>query len=262
MMHQFTYEALRFETNRLFASIGRIVERRITPKIYTNVPLAVLSESIRLECLRLGFDAQNVVSIPPGIEYNSYAVDSNPDSVLRILYIGRLARYKGVQYLIQATAQVLRKFPNAILDIVGRGYFEPNLKQLARQLRLNEHVEFHGLVDEGTKLDLLQRSWMLLMPSVQEGWGIPVLEAAAAGLPAIGTNTTGLRDSIVHGSTGLLVPFGDSPAIADAIIRLAQDSELRRTYGVNARRRARNFDWSLQLPKYSSFLLDEWMHCA
>jgi glycosyltransferase involved in cell wall biosynthesis len=103
---------------------------------------------------------------------------------------------------------------------------------------------------------------MLLMPSVQEGWGIPVLEAAAAGLPAIGTNTTGLRDSIVHGSTGLLVPFGDSPAIADAIIRLAQDSELRRTYGVNARRRARNFDWSLQLPKYSSFLLDEWMHCA
>ncbi len=262
MMHQFTYQALRFEINPFLASVGRIVERRVTPRIYQGIPLVVPAESTREECIQLGFDPRYLTSIPPGIDFGAYSGNPTRNSDPRILFVGRLSRYKGVQHLLRAMPLILRRFPNATIDIVGRGYYAPTLIQLATHLGLIQNVHFHGFVDEHTKQNLIRRAWMLVLPSVQEGWGIPVMEAAAAGVPAVGTDTTGLRDSIIHGSTGLLVPFGDARAIADTVIRLIKDSELRMALGQRARQRARNFDWSLQLPKYASFLLDEWRPSA
>lgn len=257
MIHQLTYAALRLEINPLLASMGRLMEAKLTPAVYRDVPLVVLSQSVRHECVRLGFRSENVVAIPPGIDYEAHALEPCPDEHLRLLFIGRLRAYKGVQYLLQAMPLVLRRFPNARLDIVGRGPYQPHLMNLSRRLRVEHSVSFHGFVAEPGKLDLMRRSWMVLLPSIQEGWGIPIMEAAAAAVPAIGTDTSGLRDSIVQGSTGFLVPVGDARAIAEAIVRLAEDRPLREEFGRNAKRRAQAFDWSLQLPKYASFLLQE-----
>ncbi len=255
LMHQFTYEALRYEINPFLASLGRIVERQVTPRVYQGVPLAVLAESTRQECIRVGFDPGDVISIPPGIDFDSYAGNPDPDANPRLLFIGRLSRYKGVQHLIKAMPGILSKAPETSLDIVGRGYFRPVLVRMARQLGVTRNVRFHGYVDEQRKQNLIRRAWMLVLPSVQEGWGIPVMEAAAAGVPSVGTDTTGLRDSIIDGSTGVLVPFGDIESLRDSIVSLIGNPDLRLEMGNKARRRARKYDWSFQLPKYASFLL-------
>jgi glycosyltransferase involved in cell wall biosynthesis len=98
-------------------------------------------------------------------------------------------------------------------------------------------------VTEERKRELMRACWATVQPSPKEGWGITNVEAAACGTPTIASDSPGLRESVLHGRTGVLYPHGDVGALADAMERLARDPSLVARYGAEARRFAEGFTW-------------------
>jgi glycosyltransferase involved in cell wall biosynthesis len=105
-------------------------------------------------------------------------------------------------------------------------------------------VKFLGGLSNEERRRLLTRAWVLVNPSVREGFGLNVLEANALGTPCVAYNVAGLRDSVIDGKTGLLVKEnGDAEKLAEAIIKVLKDEEFRRTLSVNALEYSKNFSW-------------------
>ncbi|RLG81151.1 MAG: hypothetical protein DRO40_10145, partial [Thermoprotei archaeon] len=105
----------------------------------------------------------------------------------------------------------------------------------------------------------LTRAHVLLTPSIREGWGQAVIEANAHGTPAIGYNVPGLRDSIKHMKTGILVPYGDIKVMTKAIITLTEDQELWRKLAKNALEWAKQFSWDKSTEKFERVLFKLYM---
>ncbi len=151
------------------------------------------------------------------------------------LFLGRLHRDKGVLELALAFAQVARQCPDLHLLFVGpdegraRDAIVPVLRDVSSRTHFVEQTD--------APESYMAAADMLVLPSHREGFGTTVIEAAACGLPAIGTRIYGLTDAIADGISGLLVSVGDVPALAAAIGRVATDDDLRRTMGRKARER-------------------------
>ena len=154
--------------------------------------------------------------------------------------MGRLKRYKRIDLVDRgrraccATAAV-----RARLRIAGRGDEEPRLRAQVERLGVGDRVTFEGFVTEERKRELLRACWGTVLPSPKEGWGITNIEAAACGTPAVAADSPGLRESVVHGETGLLVPYGDAAKLADALGSLAADPARVAALGAAARRSPR-----------------------
>ena len=133
--------------------------------------------------------------------------------------------------------------PTARLHIAGTGDYRPALERLVASLDLHARVSFLGFISEAEKLALLRRAWALAFASPKEGWGMTNLEAAACGTPVIASDSPGLRESVVHEETGLLVPHGNIPAMAGALGRLASNLPLVSSMGERGRRFAEGFTW-------------------
>jgi glycosyltransferase involved in cell wall biosynthesis len=104
-------------------------------------------------------------------------------------------------------------------------------------------VDFTGQVDEVEKARQIARAWVLALPSLKEGWGLVILEAASRGVPAVAyAEAGGVTESIVHGDTGLLVDGGE-PELAAALGELLADDERRWAMGSRARAHAERFSW-------------------
>jgi glycosyltransferase involved in cell wall biosynthesis len=159
------------------------------------------------------------------------------------VYVGRLQRYKRVDLLIRAVGVLAREGLEVRLLIAGSGPQEQRLRQLARRLGLSDRVGFLGHVDEDRKRRLLRSSWVHVLTSPKEGWGLTVMEAAACGTPTVGSASPGLRDSVVHGETGLLVPHGDWLRLGRTLATLIRDPDSLERMGAAARRRAESFSW-------------------
>jgi glycosyltransferase involved in cell wall biosynthesis len=233
------------ELSKPLASMMCIVER-IYPYIYCNMPVVTLSPSVRNELVKKGISKENIFVIPPGIDLEKHT-SGRKSAVPLILYVGRLKKYKGIDHLIMSMREIRKKVRDARLLIVGKGDYMSELTGLTETVGLKDAVEFCGYVSEEKKIELLKKAHVLVIPSIEEGWGIPIIEAAACGTPAIGTNTSGLRDSIIDEKTGLLVPYGKPNTLAKKIVRVLENDDLRRRLSSNAMEWAKNFDWEKRL---------------
>jgi glycosyltransferase involved in cell wall biosynthesis len=127
--------------------------------------------------------------------------------------------------------------------VVGEGYWRLPLIEHAERLGIADAVTFHGHVPDRERDEILDASWLLLAPSVKEGWGIAIMEAAAHGVPAIAYRAAGgVCESIVDGKTGWLVD--DFDGLHQCTERLLHEAGLREAMGAAARARAAGFDWS------------------
>ena len=163
----------------------------------------------------------------PGVE------DSRP----KVLYLGRLKRYKHVDRLLD----IAEALPQAGVDIAGDGEARPAIEKAIAMRGLADRVRLHGFVDEQRKVELLQRAWVHVTASVAEGWSLTVMEAAACGTPSVALAGGGLRESIVHGQTGLLA--GGDAELVTHTTALVGNLALRRRLAAGALARARAFSW-------------------
>jgi glycosyltransferase involved in cell wall biosynthesis len=157
------------------------------------------------------------------------------------LYLGRLKKYKRVDVVIRAFAGL--KVPEATLEIAGTGDYRAPLEGLVKSLDLNGSIKFLGFIPEDEKVHLLRRAWASTLASPKEGWGISNLEAAACGTPVIAANSPGIRESVIDGETGFLVPQNDPEAMAAAMRGIVQSPDLVNLLGNAARRFAETFTW-------------------
>jgi glycosyltransferase involved in cell wall biosynthesis len=183
--------------------------------------------------------------IHPGVDSKYFTSDPNTSrsKAPSFLYVGRLQRYKGVETAIRAVVEARRTRGDLHLDVAGTGPYRPALERLVDALGAREAVTFHGFISEEEKRRMLRATWANVLPSAKEGWGITVMEAAACGTPSLASDRPGLRDSVRNGQTGILVPHGDSTALAAQMLRLAQDPALVAQLGAAARDHADQTSW-------------------
>lgn len=149
--------------------------------------------------------------------------------------MARLSPVKGQRFLIEAIRRVVLKNSNVQCLIIGSGPEETALKELAREAGLEGRIKFTGFLHKTAPLYLACMD-IFVLPSLEEGLGIALLEALASGKSCIASDVGGIRDIIRNGENGILVPAADGQAIADAISRLLSDTALRAKLGENGRK--------------------------
>lgn len=170
----------------------------------------------------------------PNIEASQLVrrADTCQEPPVRLLRVCRLLPSKGLEYLLEAVAQVSREGLGVRLDIAGGGdepAYEQSLQDRATRLGITNAVVFHGLVPYGEKLfELFRAADIHVISSLSEGLPRIIAEGRAFSLPTIGTTVGGIPDVIRDGEDGLLVPPADAQALARAIRRLVDDAPLRR----------------------------------
>jgi glycosyltransferase involved in cell wall biosynthesis len=178
-----------------------------------------------------------------------------PENAKVITFVGRVNRDKGIAELVAAFDKVLDREKNALLILVGplEPERDPLPENLLAAINSNPHIRIVGYDPSPEKY--LAISHVICLPSYREGFGNVVIEAAAFGVPAVGTDIVGLKDAIVNGETGILVPPKDASALAGVLSDLLADDQRRKQMGEAAKSRAANlFDSTL----VNSYVLDEY----
>ncbi len=226
------------------AAVTWTLEQTIA-KAFASVPIVAVSEGTKGELVAKGVDPDQVEVIRNGIDVSWYSPDPSVPKAVEptLLFLGRLKKYKRVDLLLEAVGRLADEGLRVRLVVGGAGDQSEGLKRLAIRRGIADQVDFTGFISDELKLDHLRTSWIHVLASSKEGWGISNIEAGACGTPTIASNSPGLRESVIDGTTGLLVPHGDVGALSNAIRALVEDPERRSEMGRNARRFAEELSW-------------------
>lgn len=244
LVHHVHKEMFTMELGPLVGTVGKAIERFAVPVLYRSRPFICVSDSTA-EAMRVHLykgSKLDIRVIRNGIsECHFEESDVERFEEPTVLYLGRLKRYKRLPVLIRAMLRVRERVPGARLLIVGWGDARPEAEAAARDLELNDCVEFRGFVSDEEKMSLYHRSWVLATASMIEGWGLTVIEANACGMPTVAFDVPGLNESIVNGETGVLAR--DEDEFADALVELLEDGKRRASLAEGAREWSTNFSW-------------------
>lgn len=214
--------------------------------------------------------AAKLVRIAPGIDTAHFAPSdtTNEKKMLElndrpvIISVGRLVHRKGQDRLIEAMPKILAVHPDAVLLFVGEGPYKKRLEELTRSLRLEESVRFMGRVHYEDLPRVISLGDIFAMPSRDrlfglevEGLGIVYLEASSCGLPIIVGASGGAPDAVRDGATGFVVDGNDRDLIAERILQLLADENLRKSFGQAGRKWAQEeWDWSIWSLRFNELL--------
>ncbi|MEP6814786.1 MAG: glycosyltransferase family 4 protein, partial [Marmoricola sp.] len=241
LVHHVHREQWRIIYPGLSGRVGWFVESRLTPMLYRAVPHVTVSDASRRDLIELGVPSRLVSVIHNGTP-EPLEIDATRSSTPRICVLSRLVPHKQVEHAIEVVASLSGEIPGIALDVIGDGWWSDRVLACIDEHGMAGRVTMHGHVDETTKATLLEAAWLMLLPSVKEGWGIAILEAASHRTPTIAyRGAGGVRESIRDGETGILVTGVEGMRAAAAGLvadpqRLAQMAE-------RARDVAREYTW-------------------
>jgi glycosyltransferase involved in cell wall biosynthesis len=232
-----------------------LLERPI-PHVFRDTPTVAVSEGTKDDLVARGLNAEQIEVIPNGIDLDWYTPREDVERAVRptLLFLGRLKKYKRVDLVIEAVARLAESGTDVELVVGGSGDQLEELTSLVDGLGVSDRVRFAGFVSEEEKLELLRTSWIHVLTSPREGWGISNLEAAACGTPTVASDSPGLRESVRDGETGRLVPHGDVAALTAALADLIASPETLREMGRAARRFAEGFSWDASAEAFEGVL--------
>ncbi len=247
LIHQLAREVWFYESRFPLSVLGYFALEPLWLREYRDVSTVTVSDSTRSDLLKIGFQRVHVVHNGIGVA----PLENPPQKAAQpvLIFMGRLVKCKLPDHAIAAFKQVKQALPDAELWILGDGYLRARLEG-----DLVDGVTFFGRVEDDEKFDLLKKARVLLAPSIREGWAISVTEANAMGTPAIGYAVPGLRDSIIHGVTGLLVQPLNYQALAEAAKHLLSDSSTAEKLSKNALSWSRKFSWNESAREFETLL--------
>jgi len=211
------------------------------------------SSFIRQRLLQMGFPEARTRIHYIGVDCRAIHLRQDSEEAPVILHVARLVEVKGTQYLLRAFAALARRYDSVKLVIIGDGPLRRRLQALASSLGISDRVEFLGALPHADVLSWTRKAAMLVLPGIrtstgrEEGLGMVLLEAAATGVPIIGSRVGGIPECILDGRTGFLVPERDAHALAQRIAELLDDPFRRRQMGIAGRELVeRQFDLQRQ----------------
>lgn len=184
--------------------------------------------------IELGIPAERITFIPVGIDATLLA---SPEPVARadcptVLFLGQVKYRKGWDVLMRAIPHVIARIPEAQFVFAGHtGRDRADFDALIAELGIADAIRALGRVSESEKVRLLRSAWLLTLPARYEGFGIPLVEAMMVGTPVITTDVPACNEIVRNERNGLVVPPNDPYMLADAIVRLLNDSRLRARLG-------------------------------
>lgn len=242
-IHQLAADVVYHRFPRSVASIWNIIEPKLL-KLYHNKHFVTVSNSTKNDLLNIGIKQEKIHIISLGIDHNLHNPGTRAKHPL-LLYAGRIERNKRIHSIVESMKKIIQVVPKTHFSIIGRGSprYIKELNILIQNLGLEERVTFHGFLEESKKIEFMQKAWLLTLPSQREGFGLVVIEANACGTPAIVTDVPGLRDSVKHNVTGIIVPLIDNDAMTEEMIKLLKNEQTINFLSKNAIEWAENFTW-------------------
>jgi glycosyltransferase involved in cell wall biosynthesis len=247
VIHQLAREFWFYETKFPLNYIGYYYLEKRWLSNYKNITTLALSNSTKVDLEEIGF--KKVFVVPPGLNVTPLSNVKEKEDNPTIIYMGRLKKAKLPDHALQAFSIIKREIHNAKMWIIGDGYFRKKLESFK-----TKDVLFYGHISNEKKYELLSRANTILVPAVREGWGLVVTEANAMGTPAIGYDVPGLRDSIRHGETGIIIKEKSPAAMAEEAISLLRDSNRLSRYSKNALEFSKQFSWDDTVNLFEKFL--------
>ena len=223
------------------STVGRRLENTVMPWVHRKNLVLTISPSTAEALEGMGVGQDRIRQICSGVVHPDPQTSRSPDPLF--LAFGRLADYKRLDLLLRLWDRV-RHVVGGKLVIAGDGPERARLEGLA-----GPGVVFTGRVSEQEKHRLMCAAWLLVHPALIEGWGIVVAEAAIRGTPAVAFDVPGLRDSVLHGQTGILVQTEGQ--FASEWASLAIDQRRREQLGQAARTRALQLHWSTAVDDFA-----------
>ncbi len=230
---------------------------RVIPAVYRGLPCVAVSNSTREDLVRRGLDPSRITVIRNGVALEGLQPTATRFSVPTVVYLGRLQRYKRIDLVLKAVSRLLDGGMELELVIAGRGDARKRLEAIVRQLGIRNRVRFAGFVSDAEKGELLSRSWVHVLTSPKEGWGIASIEASACGTATVASDSPGLRETVRHGETGLLVPHGDVDALAEALAQILEPGN-RDRMGRAAHLMAKAYSWEGVADAFERLLTSLW----
>ncbi len=245
LIHQLAREYWFYETPFPANYIGYLLEDKWL-QTYSAVNTITVSESTKQDLIGLGF--KNISVVSEGLNFTPLAEIPKKERPV-VIYAGRLKRAKRPDHALKAFKIVKEKFPNAELWILGQGPFKKKLRQMAF-----DGVKFFDNLDNTERRNLMKQAWVLMNPSVREGWGLNIIEANALGVPCVAYDVPGLRDAVENQKTGLLAKAGNVEDLANKVVSLFVNSGLREEMSRNALYHSGWFSWDKCAEQFLSYL--------
>ena len=225
----------------LTGKVGWWIERRFAPLLYRRSQYVAVSRATRAELRALGVRGPRVAVVHNGTD-PILPVASGKAEAPTIAVVGRLVPHKQVEHAIDVALALREELPGLRLEVVGSGWWEGNLHEYADARDAGDTVVFRGHVSEAEKHEVYERAWLLLLPSLKEGWGLVVGEAGMHGAPTVAYRSAGgTLESVAAGVSGLLVDTREE--LTAAVRRLLEDEVLRARLGDGARAMSHAYTW-------------------
>jgi glycosyltransferase involved in cell wall biosynthesis len=201
-----------------------------------------------------GVDKAKIRVVPNGVDTERFKPSKSGekikrqiglDSKLCVLFVGRLIPRKGLPFLIEAANHIVKEHSQTMFVVVGDGPLKNNIRAQLEKLNLSSNFVLLGDVNERVLPALYNCADVFVLPSIQEGQGIALLEAQATGKPVVAFNVSGVREAVLDKETGFLMK-PDSRQLAEAVLKLLANYSLREKMGSKGREFvSANFSWDV-----------------
>ncbi len=229
-----------------FALIGYLLEPFFI-RLYRRSIFITVSDSTKKDLEKIGIKKKRISLIHNGVSPFRVRGKIMKEKLPTLVFLGRLSKDKGIEDALLMVELLKREHNDLQLWIIGKfenKKYEKRIKRLLDDFKVKKHCTLYGYVNEEMKGKLLKKAWLLIHPSVREGWGLNVIEANSVGTPAIGYNVQGLRDSIINGKTGLLVE-PDAISLANGVEDLLLNKERLAKLSKNSIEWSKKFSWDV-----------------
>ncbi len=262
-VNQLAKEVFFFELPFPLSLIAYYIER-FEYILYKSTQFACYSQSTKEDLIAFGIPSKNIHVFPLGVDHKRYIPQKNMKSKYPLfIFVARLVKMKRADLCIEAVSKIIQEYPSIKLYIIGNGEEERSLIYLVKRKKIENNIHFitkNNFFFDKKKGDIkvlfMQKAWALLLPSVKEGWGMVVTEAGACGTPSIVSNVTGLRDSVIHNKTGVVLsanPTADE--LAEELLRFIKNRKIRTKLSREAIHFAKKLNWEISYRKFKSIIL-------
>jgi glycosyltransferase involved in cell wall biosynthesis len=242
LVHHVHAEQWRIIYPGLAGRLGWFVESRVVPQLYRGRPVLTVSDASARDLASIGINPEVMTVVRNGLDHVPPSPRAVKSRTPRLVVLSRLVPHKQIEHALAVVQRLRDDFPDLHLDVVGDGWWREELRAEAARLGVTDRVTFHGHVSASQRDELVGRAWLMVMPSVKEGWCLAVTESGAQGTPSVAYAAAGgVTESIHDGRTGRLVANLDE--MVETVSALLRDEQARTVMGAAAHAMASTLTW-------------------